>query len=158
MFIRFIRTNQIMSVMKRIAIALLLLGISTMIFAQGEEMKPMKFEGSTWYEVNYIDFKPGTLEDVKKIIKKYESASEASGTQAPKLMWFLTGKYDALVIWKLEGGPSALEWMVHENGIKWYTAFVEQQGSVEAAQKLEKKFQSYVASTERHYVRSDPSE
>lgn len=141
--------------MKKFMILMLMLGMGAFVFAQ-DEMKPMKYEGSTWYEMNYMDLKPGKTSAVKKLIKKYETASESAGTPMPHLYWCVTGKYDLLVVWKMDGGPSDLEWKWQQSGIDWWKAFVKQEGSEEAANKVQEEFDSYIAGSNSQIVRADP--
>jgi hypothetical protein len=60
-----------------------------------------------------------------------------------------------LLIWDLEGGPSDLEWASSPDGEKWWKAFVAQEGSEEAAQKLQDKYNALVASSTTQIVRKD---
>lgn len=141
--------------MKRFSLLVLMLGMGMFLFAQSDEMKPTKHEGSTWYSVGFSDIKPGKVGEVKKIIKMYMEASDASGTQKPELYWLETGEYDMMVIWELEGGPSDLEWKWSPRGIKWYKAFLEQVGSEEEAEKIQEEFNSYMGGGTSYLVRKD---
>lgn len=141
--------------MKRFSLLVVMLGMGMFLFAQSDEMKPTKYEGSTWYSVGFSDIKPGKVGDAKKIIQMYMEASDASGTQKPEIYWFETGKYDMMVVWELEGGPSDLEWKWSPRGIKWYKAFIEQVGSEEEAERIQEEFTSYMAGGTSHIVRKD---
>lgn len=141
--------------MKRFSLLMLMLSMGVFLFAQTDEFKPTKYEGSTWYEVVLVKFKPGKVGDAKKIITKYESAGDAVGTSKPEEYWFLTGSYDMMLIWELEGGPSELEWKYSPESVKWWKAFVKQEGSEEAAMELSDEYGSYIASSTRHFVRKD---
>ena len=125
-------------------------------FDDGTWLSREEYDGSEWYTVNYVDFKSGARGEAMKIIKKYEAASDAAGTQKPQMFWFETGKYDMMVLWKFEEGPSDMEWKWSPRGIKWYQAFLEQEGSEEAAQKVFDEFDSLVVSEDSQIVRKDP--
>ena len=143
--------------MKKLSLAVLALGMGMFLFGQSEEMKPQKYEGSTWYDIGFLDFKPGKVGDAKKIIEKYHAAAKASGTQMPEIYWFETGEYDAMVVWEMEDGPSSLEWKWSPRGIKWWKAFVEQEGSEEAAEKISNEFDSYILRGTSNILRKDPN-
>jgi hypothetical protein len=141
--------------MKRFSLIFLMLAMGAYLFAQSDEFKPMKYEGSTWYEVVLVNFKPGKVGDAKKIIEKYKEAGETAGTTPPEEYWFLTGTHDMMLIWEMEGGPSELEWKYSPESVKWWKAFVEQEGSEEAASELSEEYSSLIASSTRHFVRKD---
>lgn len=113
--------------------------IASSVNAQ-DEVKPVKFENVEWYQVVLMDFEQGKVGKVQEIIKKFEAAGAEAGTPGPELYWMSTGEYDAMAIWKLDGGPSDLEWKITPDDVKWWDAFVKQQGSEEAAQKLQDEF------------------
>ena len=48
---------------------------SAFLFSQDNEIKPVRFDGSEWYTINYIDFKSGAsgalvVSDDKQIVRK----------------------------------------------------------------------------------------
>lgn len=140
--------------MKKLTFLVLALFMSAAIFAQSsKEQTPQKYTDVTWQRVVLVNYKPGKVGDAKEIIKKYQSAGAKAGTPGPEQYWFVTGSYDMMIIWTLEGGPSDLEWQSTSNGIKWRKALVEQEGSEEAADKLQDKYSSLIASSTVHIVR-----
>ena len=139
--------------MKKITSIAASLLISMGIFAQNEEPKPVKHSEVTWHTVSVVEFKPGKVQDAKKIIAKFESAGAAAQTPGPVVYWFETGKYDMVVIWELEEGPSDLEWSWSPDGVNWWKAFVAQEGSKEAAQKLQDEYNSLIASSVKNIAR-----
>ena len=88
--------------MKKFFILIAPLFLSTMLYAHPD--KPLSPEDSrvTWHSVTMIDYKSGTLEEVKELIRKFESASETAGTVLPELYWLKSGKYDLVLTWKLK--------------------------------------------------------
>lgn len=140
--------------MKKIAFIVAAAFMATTIFAQSEEPAPKKHNAS-WHTLVFVDFKPGKTDEAKKIIAKFASAGATAGTPGPQQYWFVTGSHDMMLIWDLEGGPSDLEWSWSPNGVKWWNAFVEQEGSEEAAKKLQSKYSSMIASTKSQIIRKD---
>lgn len=118
-----------------------------------EDQQPQKHKNVTWHNVVMIDYKPGKVWRAKEIIKKFETAGANAGTPGPEKFWFASGKYDLMVIWKFENGPSDLEWSRTENNIKWRKAFVKLMGSEEKANELQKEYQALVASTTNNICR-----
>ena len=139
--------------MKKLTLLFTVLFIGAVLFAQDEATAPAKHSDVTWHTVSVIDFKPGKAEDAKKLIAKFESAGVAAQTQSPIVYWFETGKYDMVVTWELEEGPADLEWSWSPDVVKWREAFVAQEGSEEAAQKLEDEYTSLIASSVKNVAR-----
>ncbi|MHA7112314.1 hypothetical protein ACRTDU_19480 [Sunxiuqinia elliptica] len=133
--------------MKKISLLLvMLLFLASGLFAQ-DEIKPSKFENVSWHEVVFIDFKPGKVERAKEIIEEYKAAGKAAGVTGPETHWFMTGEYNMMLIWTMKGGPADLEWRRSPDGVKWWTEFIKQQGSKEAAEALQKEYASLVLKT-----------
>lgn len=131
-----------------------LLLVGTAAFAQ-EEISEKKYENVDWYQVVLIDFQQGKVGAAQAIIDKFEAAGAEAGTPGPELYWFSTGEYDAMAIWKLEDGPGDLEWQITPDDVKWWDAFVKQQGSAEEAQKLQQEFGSLVVKSTSYLSRKE---
>lgn len=116
------------------------------LFAQ-EEIKPVKFENVSWQEVVLVDFKPGTIERAKEIITLYKAAGAAAQVPGPEMHWFMTGEYNMMLIWTMKNGPADMEWRRSPDGVKWWKEFINQQGSKEAAEALQKEYTSLVLKT-----------
>ena len=141
--------------MKKISLLLLvMLFIASGALAQ-EEMKPTKYENVSWHQVVLVDYKPGKMKRAKEIIKLYEEAGKAAETKAPEMIWLMSGEYDLMLIWTLEDGPSEFEWKYSADGIKWWKVFVEQQGSKEAAEKIQAEYMDLVFSYTSYLARKD---
>lgn len=106
-----------------------------------------------WHSVTVIDFKPGTLDNVKTLIHKFEAASETSGTDLPQIYWFESGKYDLVITWKLKNGEADFQGNWSPYGKTWWNALVQQEGSVEAARKLQSDYNDQVASSVTNIAR-----
>lgn len=128
--------------------------IGTAVFAQDEKPAPKKHD-ATWHRVVLVEFKPGKVGEAKAIIKKYQSAGTDAGTPMPQQFWFETGSYDMMLIWDLKNGPSDLEWSWSPDGVKWWNAFVAQEGSEEAAEEVQENYSKLVAGSTSHILRKD---
>jgi hypothetical protein len=94
-----------------------------------------------------VDYKAGTEETARQLISKFTSASEAAGTPAPVIHWFENGKYDLVVTWTLKNSPSKEQWTWSPQGESFWNALVAQEGSVEAARKVQDDYNALVASS-----------
>ena len=124
------------------------------VLAQEEE-KATKHENVTWHRVVKIDYKPGQVWRASEIIKMYEAAGKEAGTPGPEKYWFSSGKYDLMVIWKLDGGPADLEWSRSENNIKWKNALIKLQGSEEKVKEIQEEYRSLISSTTSEICRKE---
>jgi hypothetical protein len=140
--------------MKKITLLLAIAFTGTILFAQSDEPAPKKHEG-TWHTLVFIDFKAGKAGDARKIIAKYVTASETAGTPEPQSYWMETGSYDMMLIWDLKEGPSDLEWSWSPDGVAWWNAFVAQEGSKEAAEKIQEEYTSLVSGSTSHIIRKE---
>lgn len=123
-------------------------------FAQ-DEQKPKKHENVSWHRVVKVDYKPGQTWRAKQIIKMYKAAGAEAGTKGPESYWFSTGKYDAMFIWTMEGGPADMEWTRTEDNIKWRAAMIKQLGSEEKLKEIQKEFSSLVSSSTSEVCRKE---
>lgn len=133
--------------MKKIFTLITALLLSTALFARTDKPLPKADNKVGWHSVSMVDYKPGTLEDVKVLIQKFETASLSAGTVLPELYWFESGKYDLVLTWKLKDGESDFEGKWSPCGEPWWKALVEQEGSEEAARKLQADYNSLVESS-----------
>jgi len=140
--------------MKKLAFLIPLLLLSALIFSHPpDEPNPTNLSGVSWHSIRLIEFQTGSLEEVKKIIQKFETASEASGLAATSIRWFESGKYDLVVIWELDQQPIGSEWNWSPLADAWWKSLVAQEGSEEAAKQIQDQYQSMVASTVTNIAR-----
>jgi hypothetical protein len=133
--------------MKKILLFTFALFIGTGLFARPDEPVPTNHSSYSWHTVTLVDFKPGTEESAKQLIQKFESATSLAGTKKPSIHWFESGKYDLVITWNLENSPSNDKWTWSPEGEDWWKALVSQEGSAEAAEKLQEDYSSMVASS-----------
>ena len=133
--------------MKKIFLIIAPLFLSALLFAHPDEHTPSSNTDVVWHTITVIDYKPGTLDAAKALIHKFEMASVASGISLPEIYWFESGKYDMVVTWKLPDGPADLQGKWSPAGDIWWNALVAQEGSEDAAKKLQGDYNDLIASS-----------
>lgn len=139
--------------MKKSLTILSALFLFTLVSIQAEEPLQAEEPGASvenkiaWHSITMIDFKPGTLDEVKTLIRKFETASKNAGTEVPELYWFKSGKYDLILTWKLKEGKADFQGKWSPYGDPWWNALVEQEGSEEAASQLQADYNNLVDSS-----------
>jgi hypothetical protein len=118
--------------------------LGTLLSLHAEDPIPADNNKVAWHSITMIDFKPGTLDDVKTLILKFESASLTAGIDVPELYWFKSGKYDLILTWKLKEGKADFQGKWSPYGESWWNALVEQEGSEEAASQLQTDYNNLV--------------
>ncbi len=133
--------------MKKCFTLIVPLFISALLYAHPEEPTPTINADVMWHTITVVDYKPGTENDAKALIQKFESASEKAGNSLPVIYWFDSGKYDLVITWKLPDGPADLQGKWSPDGASWWNALIEQEGSEEAALKLQAEYNELIASS-----------
>ncbi len=133
--------------MKKFLTLIAPLFISAVLCAHPEEPTPPVNTDVMWHTITVVDYKPGTVDEAKVIIEKFETASETAGTTLPVIYWFESGKYDLIVTWKLKDGPADLKGKWSPDGNTWWNALVAQEGSEEAALQLQATYNELIASS-----------
>ena len=107
--------------------------------------EPVKRD-ATYYMVVSYDFKEGKNADAAKIVDDYFlKASKAVGLAGPAWqLRMMTGPWDVIVAWKMDGGLAEGEWQVSANDVKWFKALSDVAGGAEQAQAKLDEFDSYV--------------
>ncbi len=140
--------------MKKITLVVPLLLISAIIFAlPPEEPNPANLSDVSWHSVRLVEFENGRIDEVKQIIQKFETASASAGLPPTSVRWFESGKYDLVIIWEMDQQPTVSEWNWSPQVDKWWNSFVAQEGSEEAAKKLQDQYDSMVTSTVTNIAR-----
>ena len=133
--------------MKKIFTLIAPLFVVALLYAHPEEPTPQVNADVMWHSIVVVDYKPGTNNEAKALIQKFEMASKTAGTPSPVIYWFESGKYDLVVTWKLPDGPADLQGKWSPEGDTWWSALVAQEGSEEAALQLEADYQELIASS-----------
>jgi hypothetical protein len=140
--------------MKKITIFIPLLLMSAIIFSHPpEEPNPENLSDVSWHSIRLVEFENGHIDEVKQIIQKFETASASAGIPATSVRWFESGKYDLVIIWEMDEQPTVSEWNWSPQVDKWWNSFVAQEGSEEAAKKLQDQYDSMVMSTVTNIAR-----
>jgi hypothetical protein len=140
--------------MKKITLVVPLLLISAIIFAlPPEEPNSANLSDVSWHSVRLVEFENGRIDEVKQIIQKFETASASAGLPPTSVRWFESGKYDLVIIWEMDQQPTVSEWNWSPQADKWWNSFVAQEGSEEAAKKLQDQYDSMVTSTVTNIAR-----
>ncbi len=133
--------------MKKLITLILPLFLSAILFAHPEEPVPPVNTDVVWHSIVVVDYKPGTNDEAKALIQKFEKASLMAGTSSPVIYWFESGKYDLVVTWKLPDGPADLKGKWSPDGDAWWNALVAQEGSERAASQLQDDYNELIASS-----------
>ena len=123
--------------MKKLFAFIIPLVLTSLLSLLAEEPIPAKNNNVTWHSITMIEYKPGTVDEARILIQKFDAASEAAGTALPDTYWFESGKYDLIVTWKLNESNTDFEGKWSPHGETWWNALVELEGSEEAAAKLQ---------------------
>jgi len=139
--------------MKKFILFVAPLLIGSLLYAYTEEPIPENNSDVTWHTITVVDYKPGTENTARELIKKFESASLAAGTLSPVIYWFETGKYDLVVTWELQEKPADKKWSWSPEGKLWWSALVAQEGSEEAAKQVQNNYNELIASAVTNVAR-----
>lgn len=123
-------------------------------FAQND-VQSKKYENVTWHRVVLLDIKAGKMGRAMEIIEIYKAASTAAGLKNPQTYWLMSGEYNIMTVWTMEGGFSDMEWDTSPNGIKWRAELVKKLGSEEAVLELQHEFQSLQQGSTSYIARKD---
>ena len=108
-------------------------------FGQGAQPgKPI--EGVTWYTVSHTKFKPGMVDEARKII--YEHFWPVDKEIGREVIPFdhVTGEWDHVVYFPMPGGPAELAFQETPVSKRWQEAFFRREGGKDKAQALQKRF------------------
>ena len=133
--------------MKKIFALIAPLFLSAFLYAHPEEPTPEANNKVIWHSITMVEYKPGTADEARAMIQKFEVAAEEAGTALPVTHWFESGKYDLIVTWKLNDGVTDFQGKWSPHGEAWWKALVKQEGSEEAARKLQDDYNNLVASS-----------
>lgn len=149
---------------KIIAIAAALTMFAVPAAAQDDDDGPItQGEDAKYVRVVHTKYKTGKRERAMEIIAEhFVKAGEAAGTPGPLgVIHLQSGEWDALAVWRLEGGLADLEWYRSENDLKWFAALAEQEGGEEAASALLAEYTSLIDESESdigHYHATEEDE
>lgn len=112
--------------------------------AQGD-MQAKKYDNPKWMRIEMMKFKEGKTSRSNEIINNYFlAACQKSNTPAPALVDIITGDWDLLAIWNMEGGIEEMNWETSPNDVKWMKAINDIAGSDEKAKSIIDEFSSII--------------
>ena len=103
-----------------------------------------------WYNVVFIKFHPGKVEEAMKLIDAFVKVDEALGRQGPIAMHMDTGEWDMMVAFKMEDGIASMGWKSNPSGEAWNAELARQLGGEEAAREHWAKYMATVATSTSH--------
>lgn len=140
---------------KQLLIYILLGYFSGLGNVSAQEMSAKKFENPQWYNVVFVDYKPGMFDKAQKIISDYfVKANEKSGTPGPEMVMILySGPYDQMALWHMKGGLDDMNWDISPDNLKWRNALNELAGGADKAGQLIQDYQACIASSKNTIAR-----
>lgn len=136
--------------MKKLLLICILLGcFAGLDKVCAQEMSAKKYENPQWYNIVFIDYKPGMYDKAQKIIRDYFiKASEKAGTSGPSMVLVLhSGPFDQMALWSMEGGIEDMNWDVSPDNVKWRNALNDLAGGADKAGKIIEDYQACIASS-----------
>ncbi len=118
-----------------------------------EEPTASKFENVSYHSMVKIDFKAGSYSKVQEILKSYMEAGEKAGIKGPQIFWLMSGEYDVIFVWTMEGGLADMEWMWSPDDIKWRKAMIESLGSEDKFMEMRNEWTSLIVKSDVEIAR-----
>lgn len=135
--------------------ATILLGLALSLgapSAQGQMPTVKPGERTSWYRIVYVKFKPGALEEARKLI--YDHYWPIDKEIGRDVIPFdpISGEWDHIVAFPMGGSPTqiALEESAQEK--KWYEVLVRREGGKAQADALGKRYEGLVLSSKSEIV------
>ena len=116
---------------------------SVAVKAQGD-MQAKKLDNPKWTRMEMIKFKEGKSGRAMEIIQNYFlAACLQSNTPAPALVNIVTGDWDLMAVWNMEG-IEEMNWETSPNDVKWMKAISDIAGGGNKAKSIIDEFSSLV--------------
>ena len=97
-------------------------------------------EGVTWYTVSYTKFKPGMVDEARKIIYEHFWPVDREIGRRVIPFDYVTGEWDHVVYFPMAGGPAELAFEETPLDKRWQETFFRREGGKDKADALSKKF------------------
>jgi len=125
-------------------------------FSFAQEMQAEKYENPEWVNIAYIKFKPMKKDPAMSIVENYfMKADEDAGIEAPTSYHFAFGKYDMMVIWKMDEGVETLNYKMTPEDVEWMKSMAKIAGGQEKAMEKLGEFMSYVETWDNALARKE---
>ena len=113
------------------------------LFAQ-DAKEGAKMDQFAYFYATFSKFKPGKVEEGRDFIYKHFWTVDKVIGRKPLAFDFLTGPWDHVVFFRLEGGLADAEIAKTAQVKKWQAEFQKQEGGLEKATKAQAKFDAMV--------------
>lgn len=119
-----------------------------------ENMEPKKLDDPQWRSVVMVKYHSGKMKRAMELIDEFKKVSTKAGTPQPELdVRMATGEWDLMVIWRMEGGISDMDWDTSPNNVKWRKAGIEHFGGEEAMKAAWAEYRSLIQDSRRDIAR-----
>ena len=113
--------------------------------AAAQEVKSARADDVTFHWVEFTKFHPGKNDRASDLSRKhFDPVDEEIGTQIISVH-LLTGDWDRIEVFKMQGGAADLGWRVSPDVAKFMNVLARREGGMAAAQKLLDEYDSLVA-------------
>ncbi len=124
--------------------ALLLLIPLVFCLGQAAAQEAQRRENVDYYIALFTKFKPGTWSEAREIIYTHFWPTDQEIGRDVIPFDVLTGEWDHVVFFRMEGGPGDLAWQRSPTDVKWDAALAKKLGGQEAMETVMAHFQSLV--------------
>jgi len=101
-------------------------------------------ENVDYYLALFTKFEPGAWPEAREIIYSHFWPTDHEIGHEVIPFDVLTGEWDHVVFFKMDGGPADLSWRRSPNDVKWDAALAKKLGGQEAMETVMARFQSLV--------------
>lgn len=112
--------------------------------AAAQEAEARKRADVDYYVALFTKFKPGAWAEARQIIYSHFWPTDHQIGHEVIPFDVLTGEWDHVVFFRMEGGPGDLAWQRSPTDVKWDAALARKLGGEEAMQTVMKRFQSLI--------------
>lgn len=114
-----------------------------------DELVAKKMENVDYYNMTMVRYHAGKSRRAFDMIKDhFMPAFKKAELEGPWIMHFQTGRWDAVLFWDMKDGPAGMAWQMSPNGVKFQTAFREQEGGKDKVKALFDEYSALVAESD----------
>ncbi len=129
------------------------LATATLAFAHqpvaAQEYQALKRDADSYHQVAYFKYKNGSKERAAELAEIFKEADVAAGLDPVIDIWMLSGEWDHVAIFTLDGGPAELSFEVSANNAKFRDALAKMVGGTEQAEALIAEFESIIEKSDK---------
>ena len=102
----------------------------------------------TYQNVEFLKFRHDDRVRAEEIWDRFfVPAMQRAGRKPPQVLHMLTGNWDWLILWPMEGGPADLEWVTHPSESRMVAEVEVLAGGPEPAAALLKEWSSLITTS-----------